>query len=458
MQTKTYKAILPITQLTVALQGLMTAANIHLLADIIHCFYCVPCATTTRSLSRYSNYSRRSLFRFLSVNHSWIAIRIALLKAFVINDNKTFIAAIDEVVEGKSGKLSFGLSRFYSSIAQKPIAGICFFGLSLIDVNKRCSYFLSAKQVVYTQEDKERIAQGKKQRKEAKQRAVKGEALPKGRKKGSLKKAKQPLESASLRTFKAVWQESCSLLEKCLPTLRLTHLVADSAYSSLAYIELAKEKGIGFISRLAANAALYQVYQGPYSGRGPKRIYGSKCNLNELNATACKAIQQQGKHRYVFYQFEALSKSIKGIRLNVVVLKTVQLTTNKESRHIFFSTDLTMDYQKMIDYYSLRFQIEFDFRDAKQHFGLSDFKNYQETNLTNFVNLSFLMCLVSKILLEDYRSKLTIKGLSILDLKILFSSRNMAKKLFKLTHNQADTIFNEDFCDRFIPDDLINAA
>ncbi len=68
------------------------------------------------------------------------------------------------------------------------------------------------------------------------------------------------------------------------------------------------------------------------------------------------------------------------------------------------------------------------------------------------------MCLVSKILLEDYRSKLTIKGLSILDLKILFSSRNMAKKLFKLTHNQADTIFNEDFCDQFIPDDLINAA
>jgi hypothetical protein len=37
---------------------------------------------------------------------------------------------MDEVVEGKSGKSSFGLSRFYSSIA-----GMCFFGLSSIDVN-----------------------------------------------------------------------------------------------------------------------------------------------------------------------------------------------------------------------------------------------------------------------------------------------------------------------------------
>jgi putative transposase len=436
----------------------MTTTNIKLLADIIECFYCVRYATTTRSLSRYSKYSRRSLFRFLKADHEWIAMRIILLKSFIFKESKHFIAAIDEVVEGKSGKLSFGLSRFYSSIAQKPIASICFFGLSLIDVDKRCSYFLAAKQVVYTEEDKKRIAQQKNKRQEGKARAEKGQRLSTGRKKGSKNGSKQANNTASFRVFTSLWQESIGIVKKYLPAIKLTHLVADSAYSSVDYINLAQQKGLHLISRLASNAALYQLYQGSNRGRGRSKTYGNQWNLSGLESAYCKAIEQGKQHRYEFYQLQALSKSIKGITLNVVVLKTIQLNKKQESINVFFTTDLTLHYQTMIDYYSLRFQIEFDFRDAKQHFGLSDFKNYKEKNLTNFVNLSLLLCLVSKILLEDYRTKLAIKGFSILDLKIVFNSRNMARKLFKLTHNQADTIFNEQFCDQFIPDDLINAA
>lgn len=176
--------MLSIIQLTGVLQEVMSKTKIKQLADIIECFYSVRYATTSRSLSRYSSYSRRSLFRFLKEDYEWIAIGILLVKSFIFKESKHFIAAIDEVVEGKSGKLSFGLSRFYSSTAGKPIAGICFFGLSLIDVEKRCSYFLAAKQVVYSQADKERIQEEKTKRKQAKARAAKGEALARGRKKG----------------------------------------------------------------------------------------------------------------------------------------------------------------------------------------------------------------------------------------------------------------------------------
>jgi len=40
-----------------------------------------------------------------------------------------------------------------------------------------------------------------------------------------------------------------------------------------------------------------------------------------------------------------------------------------------FSTDPKQEYDKIIEYYSLRFQIEFNFRNAKQFFGLEDFMN-----------------------------------------------------------------------------------
>ncbi|MCX6081767.1 MAG: hypothetical protein NTW32_19755, partial [Chloroflexi bacterium] len=44
---------------------------------------------------------------------------------------------------------------------------------------------------------------------------------------------------------------------------------------------------------------------------------------------------------------------------------------------------------KIIKFYQLRFQIEFNFRDAKQHWGLEDFMNVTQTAVTNAANLSF---------------------------------------------------------------------
>jgi hypothetical protein len=44
--------------------------------------------------------------------------------------------------------------------------------------------------------------------------------------------------------------------------------------------------------------------------------------------------------------------------LNVVVIVKINLTTQKRAHVILFSSDLTLPYDKLIDYYSLRFQIE----------------------------------------------------------------------------------------------------
>lgn len=64
--------------------------------------------------------------------------------------------------------------------------------------------------------------------------------------------------------------------------------------------------------------------------------------------------------------------------LNVVVILKTHLSTKAQGPVILFSTDLELDYQKMIDFYSLRFQIEFNFRDAKQYWGLDDFMNVEQ--------------------------------------------------------------------------------
>jgi hypothetical protein len=58
--------------------------------------------------------------------------------------------------------------------------------------------------------------------------------------------------------------------------------------------------------------------------------------------------------------------------LNVVIIVKTNMMTNERSHVILFSSDLSLPFEKLIDYYSLRFQIEFNFRDAKQFWGLED--------------------------------------------------------------------------------------
>ena len=77
-----------------------------------------------------------------------------------------------------------------------------------------------------------------------------------------------------------------------------------------------------------------------------------------------------------------LSKSF-ARKLNVVIIVKTNLKTDARTHVILFSSDPDLDYAKLIYYYKLRFQIEFNFRDAKQYWGLEDFMNVNEIPVNN---------------------------------------------------------------------------
>lgn len=107
-----------------------------------------------------------------------------------------------------------------------------------------------------------------------------------------------------------------------------------------------------------------------------------------------------------------------------------------------FTNDLKLTASQVIKYYSLRFQIEFDFRDAKQFYGLSDFKNYKQTQLTNAVNLSFTMTLLGKLILEKYKVKLNCSSMGISDLKTIFKVQKHAQTFFNYKKTDPDDFLN----------------
>lgn len=67
------------------------------------------------------------------------------------------------------------------------------------------------------------------------------------------------------------------------------------------------------------------------------------------------------------------------VPLNVVIIAKTPLQTQARAHVILFSCDLELGYAPLADDYRLRFQIEFNFQDAKQCWGLEDFMNVTPT-------------------------------------------------------------------------------
>ena len=234
--------------------------------------------------------------------------------------------------------------------------------------------------------------------------------------------------------------------------------MADSAYGTKDYADFAATMGLYLLSKLKSNAPLYLPYIGEGKGKRPN-IYGAKLDLNNLPISALKEDITNEDYKVQIFQLSAYAKNTFGSQLlSIVIIRAVNLKNKKVSTQIWFCTDLRLDYLTLLHYYHLRFQIEFDFRDAKQYFRLSDFKNHKERNVTNFVNLSFTMCLIAQIQQAHFRKTLNIPKLSILDLKTIFKARFNAKSILKLVQNDPNLIFNSQFCADFVPNDLINAV
>lgn len=429
-----------------------------LFMDIVDCFFTVSSNTTTRGLSRYSDYSLRSIFRFLSRGHDWVTFRVSFFKKFLFASDGVYIMAVDETVEGKSGRHSFGLSRFYSSIEQQATPAICFFAIGVVNVDTKVFSMLGIGQVVYDEADKARIKAEKEAKAASAKRAKEGKRKPSGRPAGQGNKPKEENPTRQYKTFKSLFSDVMGGMARFGLSGVVRLLVADSAYGTLDYYRLAEEQGLDLLSKFRGNASLWLPYKGEEKGGRPT-VYGDKVDMAALPKEKLVAVVERDGQRVEYYQFEAYAKNCFGKKLlNIVVAKATRLSDSHVSTNIWFSTSLVLTHDNMLGYYGLRFQIEFDFRDAKQHFGLSSFKNYKKENLTNFVNLSFSMCLLSKAMLQKTRQQMNNPNISIQDLKLIYKARYTAKNIFKLVQKSTVSIFNEDFCKTYIPEDLINAA
>jgi putative transposase len=125
--------------------------------------------------------------------------------------------------------------------------------------------------------------------------------------------------------------------------------------------------------------------------------------------------------------------------LNIVVIVKTHLQTDKMAHVVLFSSDVRLGYEQLIDYYRLRFQLEFNFRDAKQYWGREDFMSVKEQPVYNSANFSMCMVNVSQALIRPMRGQWP--AFSVNDLKAWFRGRKYVIETLKLLPELPDSFF-----------------
>ena len=371
--------------------------------------------------------SYRTIQRFFGKTLPWLQMSWLFVRHHLLNPEDEYLLAGDETVVTKAGKETHGLDRFFSSLYGKPVPGLAFFAISLVSVQARKSYPVLVEQRVRSEEEKE-AARKQTKRKKAKSKKHASQKGRPGRPKGSTNKDKTQVEwTPELRFIQGLLQTVMKLIAGFCS---VSYLVLDGHFGNNNALQMiVQSTSLHLVSKLRNNAALYFAYDGPQKQFGPRRRYGAKIDYQAIPDKYRRTTYLEEKIQTDIYQATMLHKCF-AVPLNVVIIVKTNTVSGARGHVVLFSNDLDLDYDKLIDYYQLRFQIEFNFRDAKQFWGLEDFMNIKETQIANAVSLSLFMVNLSHVLLKQLRQ--TDAKAGVLDLKSFFRGRRYAIETLNL--------------------------
>ena len=380
------------------------------------------------NLSRWTSEggSYRTIQRFFNTVIPWGTVYWVFFRTYLLDPESPYILAGDETVVSKSGQSTYGLSRFFSSVYGKTIPGLAFFSLSLVSVKERRSYPLAMEPIVRGETRSLRSPVETSEPPEDPRKPV--PQRKRGRPKGSRNRDKTDVQLSD--TLKHLQTMVKALLRRIDDLIPVRYLVLDGYFGDNHALQMTQECGLHLISKLRVNTALYFPSTLPYAGRGRPRIYGQRFNPQEMDTQYRVSTETQGNITTEVYQVSKLRHKKFPDPLNVVCILKTHLLTQKKSHVLLFSSDLALAAEKVIDYYRLRFQIEFNFRDAKQYWGLEDFMNLNKTPVNNAANLSMFMVNVSAKLLAPLRAE-HVKC-SILDLKAHYRGVKYLRETLKI--------------------------
>jgi IS4 transposase len=295
---------------------------------------------TGRNLSRYCNYSERTIARQFRASFEWPEFHERVLTA-ALDSRSELLSAQDASFIPKSGKQTFGLGHFFNGCANRAERGLEISTLAVVDVTRRCAFTLAVSQTP-PGEDKPRHPQAE--------------------------------EETRIDFYKQQLHDQRARLPE-----RVKYHCVDGYFAKKKYIDEVVALQLHPITKLRADADCRFLYTGPHpKRRGAQRKYDGKVNFQDLHRFEDLGTLEEHAHVHL-YTATVWHVSLKR-QLRVVVL------VNRKDPHkpryiVLASTALELHGHKLVQFYVARFQIEFLFRDSKQFTGLADCQSRAATVL-----------------------------------------------------------------------------
>jgi len=338
---------------------------------------------STHNEQRYRNQFNKS-FDFLSFNKELISE----------HGGKHLTIAFDPSYVSKSGKSTSGVGYYWSGVAGKAKWGLEISGIAAIDMDNHTAFHLEA---VQTPSD---------------------------------------LKSDSLLEYYAniIIERKQRLL--CISK----YVVADAYFSKHGFVSKLSDNGFETLSRLRDDAHLQYKYKGEQkSGRGRPKKYDGKMDYKNLKGIHITKVEDNSKNK--IYQAIVYSKSLKR-DINLVMVYT---NKNEQWKHkLYFSTDLELAPDLLLRYYRTRFQIEFTFRDAKQHAGLNHCQARSEAKLHFHFNTALTTINLAKITHWIPIPNKERNAFSMADIKTMYHNELLLKRFFSVFGIRPNLTKNKD--------------
>ncbi|MDO9153637.1 MAG: transposase [Paludibacter sp.] len=269
------------------------------------------------------------------------------LKLILEQSIKECIVAFDPSFISKSGKTTFGLNMYWSGCAKKAKWGLEICGFAAIDVLRNTAFHLHAIQT-------------------------------------------PPIEGTTLLVYYCQIVKEHYLYFKALSK----YMVADAYFSKKEVVDTMLSLGLHFISRLRSDSNLKYKYTGKQNGKkGANKKYDGKFNLKSLKMNHFTIVISEDKVKV----YSAIVYSV-AFKRDIKIAVAVFYKDGKEiNRKIYFSTHLDLGADKIFRYYCSRFQIEFLYRDAKQHCGLNNCQARSENKLNFHFNAALTAVNLAKV-------------------------------------------------------------
>src|SRR5215216_4064072 len=300
---------------------------------------------TFRNLSRYCDYSERTIARQFRAPFDWPDFHQRVLMT-ALAPHAELISAHDASFISKSGKQTFGLGHFFNGCASRAERGLEISTLAVVDVTRRCAFTLASAQT------------------------PPGEAATQA----------EPEE-----TRVDFYTQQLRAHRHRLPS-GITYHCVDGYYAKKQYIDEVVSLHLHAITTLRSDADGVFLYTGPHpKRRGARRKYDGKVNFQALSRFEDLGTRPEEPHVHL-YTAVVWHKTLQR-RLRLVVLLNRKAPA-KPRFIVLGSTDPELNAHKLLDLYAARFQIAFLFRDSKQFTGLLDCQARAEAALDFHFNAS----------------------------------------------------------------------